>query len=114
MAAPNSLPQLLIGEREIDHFLDAAQESAVEVSLEVGCQDNDPFVLLNPLQKVVDFNVGVAVMGVLDLGPLAKKRVGFIEEKYGLALIRLPEDRAEIFLGFPDVFADHGGKVYLE
>ena len=53
-------------------------------------------------------------MGVLDLGPLAKKRVGFIEEKHGLALIRLPEDRAEIFLGFPDVFADHGGKVDLE
>ena len=37
-------------------------------------------VLLHPLQQVADLDVGVAVVGVADLGALAEQRVGLVEE----------------------------------
>ena len=70
-----------LGERELDHEPDPAQECGVEVVLLVGRQDRQTPVALHPLEQVADLDVGVAVVAVLELGALAEEGVGLVEEE---------------------------------
>jgi hypothetical protein len=70
-----------------------------------------PLISLHALQQVADFDVGVAVVAVLDLGALAEQGVGFVEEQDGAAVFGGVENLAQVLLGFADVFADHGRQV---
>ena len=93
--------------------MQAADEGVVHVVAQVGRQDDDAVVLLHPLQQVADLDVGVAVVGVLDLGALAEDGVGLVEEQDGVAVGRLVEDAVEVLLGLADVLADHRRQVDL-
>ena len=75
------LAVLLLGEREVDHEVQPAQERVVDVALEVRREDDRAGVGLHALQQVGDLDVGVAVVGVRDLGALAEQRVGLVEEE---------------------------------
>ena len=77
-------------------------------------RQHDPVVLLEALQQIVDFGIGVAVVRILDLGALAEDGVAFVEEQDALAALGLGEDGAELLLGLADILADHGREIDLE
>jgi hypothetical protein len=68
-------------------------------------------VLLDPLQQVADLEVGVPVVGVLDLGALAEERVRFVEEQHHIGAVRSVEEAAQVLFGLANVLADDPGKV---
>src|SRR5690606_17274111 len=61
--------------------------------------------------QVVDLDVGVAVVAVLDLAPLAAEGVRLVEEAEGAAAFGRVEEAAQVLLRFADVFADDGREV---
>ena len=111
---PDRLALGLGGERELDAEVDAAEERVVDVALEVGRQHDQPVVRLQPLQQVRHLDVGVAVVGVLDLGALAEQGVGLVEEEHDVAGAGGVEHLLEVLLGLADVLADHRRQVELE
>ena len=80
-------------------------------ALQVGRQDGQAAIGLHPLQQVADLDVGVAVVAVLDLAPLAEEGVGLVEEEDRAAVLGRVEDPAQVLLGLADVLADHAGQV---
>ena len=84
---PDAQPVLLLGEGEVDGELQPPGEGLVQVGAQVGGQDGHAVVGLHALQQVADLDVGVAVVGVLDLGALAEERVGLVEEEDGVAAL---------------------------
>jgi hypothetical protein len=60
-------------------FFGASPWADADVATQVDGQDDDAVVLLHFLQEVGDFNVCVAVVGVVDFGALAKEGVNFVE-----------------------------------
>ena len=66
---------------------------------------------LHPLQQVGDLDVGVAIVGVLDLGALAEDRVGLVEEQHAVDAVGLGEDPVEVLLGLADVLVDDRREV---
>src|SRR3712207_7742373 len=57
--------------------------------------DRQPAVGLHPLQQVGHLDVGVPVVAVLDLGPLAEEGVSLVEEQDCGAVVGGVEDRSE-------------------
>src|SRR5579862_7184542 len=80
-AAPDPLAILWLGERKLDDVLNAARESIVDVLAKIRGENYDAFVVFHFLQKVGDFDVGVAVVGVLHLRAFAENSVGFVEKQ---------------------------------
>ena len=72
-----------------------AKERLVERGFHVGREDSQTPVGLHALQQVVDFDVGVAVVAVLDFAALAEQRVGFIEEQHDSAHVGSVEQPAK-------------------
>ena len=70
-----------------------------------------PSKLLHPLEQVGGLDVGVAVMGVLDLRALAEERVRLVEEQHAVHPLGLGEDPVEVLLGLADVLVDHRRQV---
>ena len=66
-------------------------------SAQVRREDRDALVLLHLLQQVRDLDVGVPVVRVLDLGPLAEQRVRLVEEQNRVARPRLGNIRSRFF-----------------
>ena len=66
---------------------------------------------LQPLQQVADLDVGVAVVGVLDLGAAPEQRVRLVEEQQAVAGLDLVEDLGERLLGLADVLGDDLAEV---
>ena len=60
-----------------------ARFSGGRFDLRSGGKDGHAGEGFQALQKVRDFDVGVAVVAVLDLGTLAEEGVGFVEEEDG-------------------------------
>src|ERR1043166_5654209 len=112
--APDAPPVLLVGERELDDDAHAAHESLVHVLPEVRGEDGDAVELFDLLKEVSDFDVGEAVVRVLNLRALAEERVGLVEEEDGVAALRLAEDAVEVLLRLADVLADDLREVDLE
>ena len=88
-----------------------AQERLVDRGCAVGRQDDEAGERLDPLQQVVDLEVGVAVVRVADLGALAEQRVGLVEEQHRAAALGLVEGGGEVLLGLADVLRDDRREV---
>src|SRR5260370_927177 len=97
------LTQFVFGDRlyiifnrsgEIYDFAEAAQECVIEVSMEVGGQHDDAFILFDSLKQIVDLDVGITVMSVFYFSALAKQSLRFIKKQKRLARLRLAENRA--------------------
>jgi len=83
----------------------------VEGALAVSGQYCESAISLHPLQQVADFDVGIAVVAVLDLAPLAKQSVCLVEQQDGGTFFRCIENAAQVFLGFTDILAHHLAEV---
>ena len=94
---------------DLEH--DATFKGFVHVLFEIGGEDGDPFVSFDELEEDVDVHVGVAVVGVLDLGAFGEDAVGFVKEEDAGVGARALEDAVEVFFGFADVFVNDGGDV---
>ncbi len=70
-----------------------------------------PSKLLDPLQQVVDLDVGEAVVRVLHLHAAAEQRVGLVEEQQRAGALAGVEHLAQPLLGLADVLVDHAGEV---
>src|SRR5205814_1680216 len=103
---PDEAAVARVRERELDDEAEPPDESLVDVLAEVAGEDDRALVLLDALEEEVDFDVGVAVVRVFDLRALAEDGVGLVEEEDGVALGRLVEDAAQIFLRLAVVLAD--------
>ena len=61
--------------------VEAAQERLVDGLRQIRRQHGDALERFQPLQQVVDLDVGVAVMRVLNRGALAEQRIRFVKEQ---------------------------------
>ena len=84
------------GETSCEGFVDACGE--------VGGEDGDAGEAFDALEEVVDFEVGVFVVGVFDVGALAEKRICFIKKQHCLCIFSLVKDLRQILFGLADVF----------
>ncbi len=88
--------------------LEAAGERVIDIAAQIGRQDDDAGKVLDALQEVADFLIGVAIVGAVDAGTLAKQGIGLIEEQDPAALFGQVEDAGQILFRFADVFRhDH-------
>ena len=55
----------------------------VQVALEVGREDDDPLVVLDPLRQVADIHVDIPVVGTPHTALTAKQPVVFVEDRLG-------------------------------
>src|SRR6266699_3431704 len=89
----------------------AAHEGSVQGILHVGGQDSKATIRLHTLQQVVNFDVGVAVVAVLDFAALAEEGVGLVEEEDGPAVFGGIEEAAQVLLGLFVICADDHREV---
>src|SRR5260221_704749 len=102
---PDFGPLRSVWEREMDDEADAPQEGCVQCTLEIRGQDCQAAIGFHALQEVADFDVGVAVVAILDLAAFAEKRVSLVEQEDGPTLFSRIEDAAQVLLGLADVLA---------
>lgn len=69
--------------------------------------------VIHLLQQIADLDVGVTVLDVAHLAPLAKERVCLVKEEDSIAGLGLSKDAGQILLRLAYVLADHRGKVNL-
>ena len=69
---------------KVDFELDAACKGFVEAAAEVCRQNGDAGIGFEALEQIVDFEIGVAVVGTFDVGAFGEERVGFVKEQHGL------------------------------
>src|ERR1700722_15359820 len=98
-ALPDGFALARIGKWKVDDETEAALEGFIQRGLEVGSENRDALEVFHPLQQVADFDVGVAVVTIFDLGPFAEERVRFIEEQQNAALFCGIEDLPQVLLG---------------
>ena len=106
VSPPEAIAVGLLGKGKLDRQAHPPEESLVDVLPQVRGEDDNALELLDALEQVTRFNVGVAVVRVLDLGALAEERVGLVEEEDGVRVFGLREDAREILFGLADVLAD--------
>ena len=81
------------------------------LAAQVGGQHGQALERLHPLQEVGGLHVGVAVLGVPDVGPLAEEGVGLVEEQDAVHPLGLGEDPVEVLLGLAHVLVDDRRQV---
>lgn len=108
---PQREPLPGVGEREVDHQVQAPGERLVDVGAQVGGEQRDAVEGLQPLEQVGALHVGVLVVRVLDLRPLPEDGVGLVEEQYGVGAVGLGEDALQVLLGLADVLVDDRGEL---
>ena len=63
------------------------------------------------MKEVIDFDVGIAVVGALDFGALTKQGIRLIEEENRTAVLRILGDTTETLLRLADVFAHYTHQI---
>ena len=106
MDGPQLAAIVFLGQGEADDGVEAAGEGVVHVGPQVGGEDGQPVEQLHALEEVGNLDVGVAVVGVLDVGTLPEDRVGFVEEQHAVDPVGLGEDAVEVLLGLAHVLVD--------
>ena len=112
-ALPDAEAVLYLRERELDNGAHTSQEGFVQIGAQVGRQHDDAVELLHPLQQIADLDVGVTIVGVLDLAAFAEHRIGLVEEEDDVGIACLFEDAGKVLLRLADVFRDQPGEVDL-
>ena len=110
-AAPQGEPFGRARRQEIDDEAQPPHESRIEILAAVGRQDGDAVEALDPLQQIVDLDIGEAVVRVLHLRAAAEQRVGLVEEQQRAAVLAGVEHVAQPLLGLADIFVDHAGQI---
>ena len=72
---PQLRTQILVGHREVDDGLEATGEGLIDVRTEVGGEDDCTGEILDTLEQVGHFLVGMAVIGRVGRGSLAEKGI---------------------------------------
>src|SRR6266566_4742070 len=114
MKPPNLLPRVFIGKRKFQDVVEAPQTGLINVFLKIGREHDQSLILLHSLQQKIDLDVGVAIMGILDLCAFAEQGIALIKEQEALAEFGFAKNLAEPALSFSNVFADHRGEINLK
>ena len=107
------MPLVLVREREMDGESETAGEGVVEILAQIGREDRQSLEFLHLLQQIGDFEIGVAVVRIAHLGPLAEQRVRLVEEQDTIGVLRGREQPVEVLFCLADVFADNCCEVDL-
>src|SRR5579862_8234773 len=113
MAFPNPVTVSFFWERKLDDKTQPPSERLIHIGTEICREDRNAFVLFHLLQQVANFDVRIAVVGVVDFGALATKSIGFVEMQNCIGLFRSIENSVQVFLSFSDVLTDDSGKIDL-
>ena len=100
-------------EGEMHHIGDAPHKRRVDVLHQVGGQHAHPVVILDLLEQIGHLHVGVPVVGVLYVAPLAEDGVALIEEQDAVGIAGLVEYGLQVLFRFADILADDLGDVDL-
>jgi hypothetical protein len=85
--------------------MEPPQDRFVQSASAVRGEDGKASGILDSLQKIIEFDVGVAVMAILHLGAFAKKPVCFVEQEDRATPLRRIEDLTPFpFSGGLEVF----------
>src|SRR5262245_41552893 len=112
-AAPDVVARFFIRERELYHEMQAACKGLIEVCPPVGREHRYAFILLHLLEEIADFDVGIAIVGIFDLGTLAKQGIRLVKKEDGITGLGFAEDPVEVLLSFPDILTDDLRQVDL-
>jgi len=110
--APEPFARLGIGKWQGQATCQAALEGRVDRGAEVGGQDGDALERIEPLQEIVDLEIGVAVGRGSHLRALAEQRVGLVEQDHRLALFGRVEHPGEVLLGLSDPLRHHAREIH--
>ena len=99
---------------EVDDELESARERRVDVLAEVRREDRQAVEALEAREQIRRLEVGVAVVGVRDLGAPAEERVGLVEEAAPPGALRGVEDLREVLLRLADPLRDDARDVHDE
>ncbi len=111
MLLPQVAAPVVVGHREVDHGIQPASEGLIQVRTQVRGQDGDAIEQLHALEQVRNLDIGVSIMGVLDVRALAEHRVRLVEQQHTVDAIRLGEDAVEVLLRLTDVLVDDRRQV---
>ena len=95
------------------HIGDAPHKRRVDVLHQVGGQHAHPVVILDLLEQIGHLHVGVPVVGVLYVAPLAEDGVALVEEQDAIGIAGLVEHGLQVLFRFADILADDLGDVDL-
>ena len=102
---PDSHTRLGIREGKIDHKAQATQKGIIQCRLKVGRENGQAVVMLDALQQIANFKVGVTIMAIAHLTALAKQRIRLIKQQNGATGFGCSEHARQVFFSFTNVFA---------
>ena len=111
---PDSHTRLGIREGKIDHKAQATQKGIIQCRLKVGRENGQAVVMLDALQQIANFKVGVTIMAIAHLTALAKQRIRLIKQQNGAAALGGSKHTRQIFFSFTNPFTNYPGKINLQ
>jgi hypothetical protein len=94
-----------------DNEMKPSPERVINLRAIAGGENREACVFLDSLQKIIDPDVGVAIMAILYLGPFAKESIRFIEKEDRTTFLRRIEDATQILLRLVNIFRDDGAQI---
>src|SRR5258708_3613008 len=92
--------------------VEPARESRINLFFYVARENDESLTVLQTLQEVADFKIGIAIRAVLNFSTFSEERLCFIKKKYRVALFRLTKSGLEVFLRFPHPFRNDTGQIH--
>ena len=90
--------------REINYEAKPSEKGIIEVLFEVRREDSETGIGFHTLKEERRFNIGVAVVSILNLCALTEQRIRFIKKQNSTSMLCSIEDTVEIFLGLTNIF----------
>ena len=85
------------GKGKLDDEREPAHERRIQVLAKIRRQNAQSIVFVHFLQQVSDFDIGVAVVRILNRGPFTEQRVAFVEQEDGVASRASRKSRSRFF-----------------
>src|SRR5215218_3947753 len=111
LARENLVPCDLVRRPELDHDVHAAPERLVDAVAGVRGDEQDAFEAFDPLKQEVGLEVGIAVVGVADVGAPRHQGIAFVEQQDAVAILGGGDGTVEILLRLADVLADRRRQI---
>jgi len=97
--------------RNGNYEMKPSQQPFVDPGAIAGGEDCEAGIFLASPQKIIDFNVGIAVVAIFHVSAFAKKSIRLIKKQDRVTILRRIENTAEILLGLANVFGDYSIQI---
>ena len=108
---PDLATHAYVGARKVEDVADPSGEGWVDVGFFVAGHHDNASEVFDELEQVVGVGVGVAVVGIPNIGTLGKQRVGFVKKQHRTHACGSREDPPEILGCLADVLRHGCGEV---